>query len=410
MYLLYAPPKKFGTLPDGAAPITPEVKFFSNVAYCPKFYWNKQHTLHGFFDLSPRWMVRLRKKRTLYKILFIVTGGFGDVMWTMPVIRQVRALYPRSRISVATTPRVLPVFENFPFADTFVPNDFNILQNLVPQSDEVYDFGGIATILKKEMKKEPVDACFYHAGIDPPRDPSLMLPHLVLTLQEGKNAETLLSRHGIDTAHDIIITLSAESSTSNRNYPSSYLYDLAQALAKDGFKVIILSEYGNYRDHTSQRCKCGFEFSFNTKSPPKALSFQCPVCKSYALINDFGPPDGILDLSGITNYRTALAVIALSNCFVGPASSLVIASTALGVPTLGLYGAFNPKRLQKYYRKFDSLYANIDCSPCSEHWTECRFGYPSPCMKALFPSMLYDRIRILLETYPRESLSRQPFE
>lgn len=410
MYILYAPPRTFGQLAPGSIPITPDVKFYNNVAYCPKFFWYKQHITQGFIDLTPRWMQRLRKKRTLNSILFISTGGFGDVMWSMPVIREVRSLYPKARIFVATNQRTLHLFDNFPYADVFLPYDFFAIQGLIHSCDEVFDFGGIATFLKKEMSMEPVEACFYHVSIDPPKNKNFMLPHIVLTIDEGKSAKSFLLSKGIDVTNSSLISMSAESSTPNRNYPTHYLYDLALALQKDGHQVVILSESGSFRDRSSSTCTCGYEFDFTSSAPPLALTYQCPVCKSYRFIDQFGLPAGICDLSGLTTFRQALAVIAMSNLFVGPASSLVIASTSLSIPTIGLYGAFDPHRLSKYYHRFSFLYKKIKCSNCSEHWTECRFGYPSPCMKLLTPPLVYERIKYMLTRYPRQPISRIPFE
>ena len=410
MHILFAPPKKFGLLPRGTPLITPEVKFFNNTSFCPKFYWAQVHIFHGCHDLTPRWMLRLRKKRDLKSILFILSGGFGDVMWSMPAIRQIRSLYPNASIYVSIPARTAPVFENFPYINSLVPDDFINLQKHVFICDEIYTFGGIATWIKKEMRKEPVDACFHHIGISRPSDHHLMLPHLVITLDEAKKANALLRRKGIDPIRDTIVSLACETSTANRDWPISYLYALSALLSNKNIKVVILGEKNRFSETSTSSCDCGYEFIFNTQNPPLFLSYQCPSCKTTRYLKHFGLPPGTIDLSSIITYRESLAILSLSDCFVGPASSLVIAATALHIPTVGLYGAFSPKRLMKYYEKFDYIYGKPDCSPCNEHWTECPHGHPALCMKMVYPSLVLDKIMSIIQRHPRPPISKKPFE
>lgn len=410
MHVLFAPPKKFGFLPRGTPLLTPEVKFFNNTALCPKFFWAHAHKVHGCLDLSPRWMRRLRSSRKLKSILFMLSGGIGDVMWAMPVIRQVHTLYPEASIYVSAEPRTAHVFANFPYINSLIPDDFINQQKHVFICDEIYNFAGIATSDKREMRMEPVDACFHHIGIKKPSDPLLMLPHLVVTLDEGKKAVTLLQKNKIDSSRDTIISLSCETSTANRDWPIQYLYDLAAALAAKGYKVVLLGEKTKFSETSVSRCKCGYEFSFNSESPPIKLDYVCPSCAAIIFIEKFGLPPGVVDFSSSLSYRESLTIISLSDCLVGPASSLVIAATALHIPTVGLYGAFSPKRMMKYYTKFDYLYGKLDCSPCSEHWTECPHGHPAPCMKNIFPSMVFEKIVSMLRRFPRPPISKKPFE
>jgi ADP-heptose:LPS heptosyltransferase len=410
MYLLYAPPEKFGILPPKTPLITDEVLFTNNVAYCPKFYWKKYHVLQGCRDITPGWMRRMRNKRELYRILFIACGGFGDVMWTMPVMEAVRKKYPRAIIFVATEERTMPIFQGVPYANACVSSEFWNLQSLIRASDEVYDFGGIATFLKKEMKREPVEACFYHVGLEAPKTRKEMRPHLVLNIDEGKQAEAILRKGGISPEEDKIITIALESSTPNRNWVFSYAKQVSEQLVNAGHKVIWLSESKDFGDTTFSQCKCGFEFCFTSLLQPESLRWQCPVCKEYVDIQRFKAPDGVLNLGGKTSIRQAISIIALSDVFVGPCSGLMVIATALEIPSVGLFGAFSPHRIAKYYDKFIPLWGRTKCAPCNEHWTECREGYPAPCMKLIQPNDVLNAVYELLKKYPRQPLGKLPIE
>jgi heptosyltransferase-1 len=410
MYLLYAPTEKFNTIPPKTAILTDEVLFTNNVAYCPKFFWKKHHLLQGCRDITPNWMKKLRAKRRLNRILIIAQGGFGDVMWSLPVIKQIRIQHPQAVILIATDERTQPIFAGVPYANACVSAEYWNLQNLIRMSDEVYDFGGIATFLKKEMRREPVEACFFHIEQPLPKTKEDMRPHLIITLDEGKQIEARLRKENISTEKDQIITIALESSTPNRNWLFSYTKLLTEALISQGKKVIWLSESKDYGNCYFFNCHCGYELQLTTENPPEAIIYQCPNCKRENRIKKFEHPNGLANFGGKTNIRESMAIIALSDVFIGPCSGLMVIATALKIPTVGLFGAFDPKRIGKYYDKFIPLWGKPKCAPCSDHWTECKEGHPSPCMKLITWEQVYLATKTLLEKYPRQPIEKRPIE
>jgi ADP-heptose:LPS heptosyltransferase len=410
MYLLYAPPEKFKTLPNGLALLTDEVKFYNNIAYCPKFYWMKYHVVQGCRDITPGWMKRKRQTRTLNNILVIATGGYGDSMWSMPFVRMLRERYPRSTILIATEEKNMPVWQAFPHANLCVKDEFWNLQNLIRTADEVFDFGGIATFLKKEMKLDPIEATFKTAGYDLPKDRKACRPHIVVTLDEGKRMEARLHRDGVDITKDRFIVLALESSTANRNWPFVYARALTERLIKDGYKVIWLSESKDLGATYFLGCDCGYELTITVKNPPENFSWKCPDCGKEQVTGELKQPEGVINWSGKTSVREAMAVIAMADCFVGPNSGLMVVSTSLEIPTVGLFGAFNPKLRAKFYDKFTGLWGKVACAPCNEHWTECHLGYPAPCMKVLTVDMVHQAVLKLLTSYPRQIIGKLPIE
>lgn len=410
MYLLRAPRAKFNNLPVNTPLISEEVKFSHNLAYCPKFYWKKIHELQGCEDVSPVWMKQERKSRELGRILVLATGGFGDVMWTMPAIRAMRTRWPRARILVATEEKNMQLFNQFPYADFCVKDDFWNLNNLIRNSDDVFDFGGIATFLKKEMAMDPIEACFHHVELDLPTDLKEMIPHLVVSLDEGKKMEARLKREGLDPNTDKIIALGLESSTPNRNWPFSYVQTLTTILLHAGYKVIWLSESKDLGNSIFLKCDCGWEFTAAIKDKPDAITFQCPLCKKDTRINNFSEAGGLINLAGKTTMRDCMALLPFCSAYVGPNSGLMVMATSLSVPTIGLFGAFNPKVRTKYFQKFKALWGQTECAPCDEHWTECRLGYPAPCMKKITPDDVWSDLQVLLATYPHNVQGVKPIE
>lgn len=375
MYLLYAPPEKFNVLPPKTPLLSDEVLFTYNVAYCPKFFWKKYHIMQGCRDITPGWMVRLRHRRELRNILIIATGGIGDSMWCMPFANALRKKYPRSTILVACTVRVMPVWQNVPYANMCVSDEFWNLQNLIRGADEVFDFAGIAT--GKKMHIDPVETVFKEGELPLPRDKKDCRPQLVVTIDEGKRVEAMLKREGINTKTDKIISIGLESSTSNRNWVFEYVKELTKKLISEGFKVIWFGESPDYETR---------------------------------MLDDETNAIGAVNLVHRTSIREAMAILALTDVFVGPASGLMVIATSLETPTVGLFGAFNPRVRDKFYTKFIPLWHKIDCAPCNEHWTECTKGHPAPCMKVISSNEVLLAIDELVKKWPRPTIAKLPIE
>lgn len=271
----------------------------------------------------------------------------------------------------------MPVWLGVPFANMCVKDEFWNLQQLIRSADEVFDFGGIATYMEKEMKLDPIEAIFRLGELPLPKDKKDCRPMLVITIDEGKRAEALLKKEGIDTKTDKIITIALESSTSNRNWVFEYVKDLTQQLILEGFKVIWLGESVDYETR---------------------------------MLDDETNAIGAVNLTHKTNLREAMAILALTDVFVGPSSGLLCIATALEIPSVGLFGAFNPRVRDKFYTKFIPIWNKIECTPCNEHWTECSKGHPAPCMKVITPGEVYKTIRKLNSLYPRMNIEKLPIE
>ncbi len=319
----------------------------------------------------------MRHRRTLNNILIIATGGIGDSMWCMPFAKALKEKYPRATILIATSERDMPVWQGVPFANMCVKDEFWNLQNLIRSADEVYDFGGIATYMKKEIKLDPIEAIFKLGDLPLPKDKKDCRPMLVVTIDEGKRAEALLKREGIDVKNDKIVTLALEASTPNRDWPFTYIKELTRKLIATGFKVIWLGESS---DHETKN------------------------------LDDETNSIGAVNLVKRTDLRTAISILALTDVFVGPGSGLLVIATALEIPTVGLFGAFSPLSRSKFYTKFIGLWHKIECSPCNEHWTECPKGHPSPCMKILSEPEVLAAILKLHSLYPRPTIGKLPIE
>ena len=377
MYLLQAPPEKFGKIPSGLSLITKEVKFFSNIAFCPKYYWYKTHLMAGCKDITPSYFKKLRAERDLKTILVFARGGIGDTMWAMPATRALKEKFPTASIMVVVEKKHMPIWKGVPYITGASDDGFWNITGYMMKADEAYDFGGIVTVDETLIKNDPIISTFKIIEQPLPKDRRKCRPMLILSVDEGRRAEQMLSEEGIHLEQHKLITIGTESTTSNRNWPFDYTRKLTKALTDKGYKVVWLG---------SDKEKQKSIIPMQTKET------------------------GALNLIANTHIRQAMALIALSDVYIGPSSGLLCIATALETPSIGLWGAFDPKCRSVFYDKYIPLWGKENCSPCGEHWTECRKGHPAPCMKRITPRMVYDKVEEMLKKYPRSLESKQPIE
>lgn len=367
MYLLEAPEKLFGVMPAGTAPVCDHVKFYSNVGFCTSQFWKKAHTDLGFVDITPPILVKKRERRTLSSVLLRATGGIGDSLWVTPVAKQIKKLHPRAVVAVAVTPELAPLWKLCPWCDSVL--NFGSWQHLGFESraSEIYDFGGIATVYPDLMALEPVSACMAVAGLKLPSARADMRPDIRLPHSAGVSAGEVLKKHNIDVSKDRIVAICVEASTANRCWPYSFCIDLAKRLAAEGSRVVLLGKSLEYAD---------------------------------SLIDEKLGEIGVANLLGKTSIVGAWAIMAMCDCVVAPNSSPLVVASALSVPCVGLFGSHDPRRIGKYYDRFIGISANLSCSPCNEHWTECRLGHPAPCMRSISVDSVISAVFKLFKLHP----------
>lgn len=377
MYILYAPRSKFGNIAKDAPLLFNDVRFHNNFAVAKTNYQAKIHTLLGCSDITPKFIKKIRDKRELAVITFFATGGIGDSLWIMPAAYAMRKKFPSSKIYIIVEKRNAPIWKHCPYITDVIEKGSWQQQSMIEKSDEVYDFGGIATVLKKYYWKDPIDSIFEIMQEPIPKSREDCRPRITITIEEGKHAEAGLLKAGIDVRKDKFICIGIEPSTANRHWPFDYVKILTEIVSEHGAKVVWLGESKEFEE--------------------KYLDEETKKIKK-------------INLVGRTNLREVSAIIAMADAYIGPNSGLMVVATALGTPTIGLFGAFAPKQRCKYYDRFIACYSRQKCSPCNEHWTECREGHPAPCMKAVSPQKVYEALVDLINRYPREIISKLPLE
>jgi heptosyltransferase-2 len=86
--------------------------------------------------------------------------------------------------------------------------------------------------------------------------------------------------------------------------------------------------------------------------------------------------------AGQTDVGELMALLSLCDGFVGNDSGAAHLASALGIPTVAIFGSTNPARTGPLGPRTTILYKAIECSPCLAR--TCRFGHYQ-CLRAIEP-------------------------
>jgi heptosyltransferase-2 len=108
--------------------------------------------------------------------------------------------------------------------------------------------------------------------------------------------------------------------------------------------------------------------------------------------------NAFIDISGRTNLREAIALIARCDLFITNDSGLMHVAGALGVPTVAIFGSTNPETTFPMGERTVIVRRAVDCSPCLKK--ECPTDFR--CMDLVSVDEVFDQsIRLLSEAgYP----------
>jgi ADP-heptose:LPS heptosyltransferase len=410
MYILYAPVEKFGNLPPKLPLVTPELLFTNNIALCYKRYWKDQALLQGIKEISPKQLTKIRKNRRLNLIIINARGGIGDCLWLVPLAKALRKKYPRADIRLTTDANRVPLFLGCRWVNQVLSVPADQLPQMFFICDEIYDAGGCATYYPGHKKKHAIDIIFERMEMELPKDPHDRRPDILLSQTDGNQAETFLVDHGINPRKDRYIVIGLESSTPNRNWPYKYSLDLTNLILKDGYKVVWMGENKEFKNTTPFTCSCGYYIELTTEQNPGVINFNCPSCHKQNTISIKAPPKGVANLAAETALRIAITIIGMADAFIGPDSGLLNIAGALTTPSVGLFGPIPHEIRTKYFIQMITLQGQAHCAPCIEHWTECRHGYPSPCMRDIKVDQAYKAVKEALKKWPRNLDGKMPLK
>jgi len=269
-----------------------------------------------------------------WKILVIRAGGAGDILYTTPILRELKRRYPNCRISYCAGSRLPWVLENNPSVDGFI--------QYPPTLSECAGFDQVLSLegaIEGNITDHAVD-CFARAAGITPLDRSYVLNLPPLKIEQ---ARTFLPRHG-----KYRVAIQPRSSSPVRTYPDHLMSYVVRELMANDVQCVLIAEHKSVVTPSDW-----FPRTVNLAMMKNPLPWQDCVCLAY-------------------HCDVVLA----------PDSSLLPFASAMLKPTIGLWGSFRPELRVMDGARHTALMGSGACklAPCMHH-PGCSTTFPEggPC-------------------------------
>lgn len=336
------------------------------------------------------------------RILVIQSAFLGDSLLTLPLLREIKTLHPRSHLTVLTLPAHAELFRSSAWVSEVVEDDkrgvhggvlgtWRLSRRLAAEGFDLalIPHRSLRSALLAYLAKIPRRIGFTESAgrflftravsfswlmHDLERNVSLLLPlkpglelkpgaERTLSVEEParRRVEKLLTDSGVGD-QDTLVGVHPGSKWPTKRWPSERFIEICRSLKERGRKVLII---GGAEDK--------------------------------ALCGEIARRSGTLDYSGRTSLSDLKALMARLSLFITNDSGPMHVATASGVPTLALFG---PTTRELGFFPFGPnhkvLEAELECRPCSLHGgNTCPRGH-FLCMKLITPSQVMDAAEVLL--------------
>jgi heptosyltransferase-2 len=163
----------------------------------------------------------------------------------------------------------------------------------------------------------------------------------------------------------------------NRKRPGRPLFAIAPAAAYGPAKEWLADSYGELIDLLAR----GADAEVVLVGAPSERAKCAEVAAASTA--------GAIIAADHTNIAELIALLSLSDGFIGNDSGCMHIAGALGIPTVAIFGSTNPNRTGPMGPKTRVMYRKLECSPCLAR--TCRFGHYN-CLTQIEPAELIDAI------------------
>lgn len=343
----------------------------------------------------------------MHSILIIAPNWIGDAVTTQPLLANLKALYPETKIDVLASNWVAPIYracaevhqvieakfehrklqwdlrkqlaqeikaKNYQ-ACFVLPNSFK--SALIPWLANIpfrigyrgeLRFGLINLALDNPSKvNRPPMVEHYSAlsellkdGESLPR--TQLAPKLNVSSTAKQSVQNKLQNANISSDFMYVMCPGAEYGPTKR-WPTEYFATLAQKLIAENLNIQIVL-LGSKSDHA-----LGQEIT------------------SQAKLNS-----NIHNWCGNTSLDEAIALISMSKAVVSNDSGLMHIAAALNTPQVAIFGSSDPAHTPPLSDKAQVIWLNMPCSPC--HKRECPLGHLR-CLKEILPEQVLATLNTL---------------
>jgi heptosyltransferase-2 len=324
------------------------------------------------------------------RILVKEVNWLGDVVMSLPALRAVRRAFPQAHLSVLIKQELASFFDGSPWIDEVLPYAFGRgRRGLADQREMLRRLRAGGFDLAILFPNSFSSALWAVLGGIQRRVGFVGDARRLLLTHKSARPKELFERHQVhDALHLLRTTLGIDGSadeyrldvherhrnamgawlTNHRRRPEAKLIALAVAAAFGPAKEWPADRYVTLIDRLAERhgAECVLLGAPSERT-------RCTEIAGASRV-------GAVIAAGETSVGEAMALLSLSDGFVGNDSGAMHVAGALGLPTIGLFGSTNPVRTAPLGPRTRVLYHRIECSPCGDR--TCRFGHYE-CLKGI---------------------------
>jgi ADP-heptose:LPS heptosyltransferase len=286
-------------------------------------------------------------------ILVVRPGGFGDLLFLTPCLREIKNRWPGVHLDVGTFQEFAPIFNGLDLCGT-IP--YPIPLKMAQQYDAWI-------FLENSIENNPAAKDHHMTDMFAKRigiELASKQAEYKMSDEERNWAEVTYPRNKDKPKR---IAVQAAASIPTRAYPSSLLTETILQLEPAGWEIFILGRPGEINS--------------------AGLPFLRNLCNDHL------------------NFRQSIAVLSTCDIVLGPDSAIIHYAGALGIPALGLYGPFSWKVRTCYAPKTYCLQGKGECGPCFHHPRGNASPFPQngPCT-------VTGRCELLAQLQPRQIVKK----
>jgi len=292
------------------------------------------------------------------RIALRAPNWLGDVILSLPAVRDIRRAYPAARITVVARPPVAALYEAIPEIDAVV--------EVIGATREIgaYRAGfdltilltnSIGTALFATLARVPSRWGYSTEGRGFLLTRSAPVPPAVRGRSQVHYYRTMLAAMGLPTSDALDTSIS----------PPPAWTDAGRALIGPGrfFAVAPGAAKGTAKQWPPER------FAQAADRLSEELKARAVLLGSAA---DAGAADAVtrvmrtapMNLCGRTDLRAFVGILSCTDALVANDSGAMHVGAALGIPTVGVFGPTNPDETRPVGRKAGFVRGVAECSPC----------------------------------------------
>ena len=372
-------------------------------------------------------------------ILVVKLAGIGDLLLATPALRALRETYPQAQIDLLVTPDSAGLL-----------NDWKVIDSVIVLDKYLFDY-------PQQLLRRPQNLLrlrpLWRALRDGHYDAVLLLHHL--TLPFGRLKHQILMRVtgakwrvGLDNGHGWFLNVRIPDSGFGAMHEAEYAMIIAEAVGAtigDRHLEVPLSEeerqkarqlvYGDNAPESVERPIIAMHPGSGGYSTARRWAPERFAQLADTLFADVGgqllllggPEEAELhqqilgmlqsdmparSLAGKGSIKVAAAVLELVDLFVGNDSALMHLATAVGTPTVAIFGLTNSKAWGPYTGKKTSqraivVHLDLPCMPC--FYRDHSLGTPEGCATRDCLALLgVDPVAVAARRMLKETWKQQP--